>query len=215
VVGGPVVLRCSAASMICAVHNHAFRLTVPIAALVALLVMVAPAWAGTAQIQDDAHVLNAATVQDKAATLPVGVYVWVTTQDADNKATFNNDVRNKISATFPVVIGINTQSRHESIQIGPRAGVSPSAASVAESSANQVFVASMKSNHDDYTAAVTAALDNLQASLAAANHGRAPVQRAPERSEHSSAGGFLLIILLIGAVVVVAIVVRRRRSRQQ
>ena len=104
-------------------------------ALVALLVMVAPAWAGTAQIQDDVHVLNAATVQDKAATLPVGVYVWVTTQDADNKATFNNDVRNKISATFPVVIGINTQSRHESIQIGPRAGVSPNAASVAESSA--------------------------------------------------------------------------------
>ena len=51
------------------------RLTAPLAALVAVLTVAAPAWAGTVQIQDDARVLNATTVQIAAATLPVGVYI--------------------------------------------------------------------------------------------------------------------------------------------
>jgi hypothetical protein len=87
-------------------------MTAPLVALVAMLTLAAPAWAGTVQIQDDAHVLNATTVQTDAATLPVGVYIWTTTQDAASKPTFNTDVTNKISATFPIVIGINTQARH-------------------------------------------------------------------------------------------------------
>jgi hypothetical protein len=60
------------------------------------------------QIQDDAHVLNATAVQNDAATLPVGVYVWATTQDAESKSVFDTDVRNKVNAAFPIVIGINT-----------------------------------------------------------------------------------------------------------
>src|SRR4051812_38392914 len=69
-------------------RKHAVRLTVLVAALVAVLTVGAPAWAGTVQIQDDAHVLNATVVQNDAATLPVGVYIWATTQDAVSKSAF-------------------------------------------------------------------------------------------------------------------------------
>jgi hypothetical protein len=192
------------------VHNRAFRVTVPIAALAAVLVMAAPAWASTVQIQDDAHVLNATVVQNDAATLPVGVYIWATTQDAASKSTFDTDVRNKVNATFPIVIGINTQSRHESIQIGSRAGLSRNAAVAVESSASRAFLAAIQRSHDDYTTAVTAALDNLRTGLAEANRGRASAQRVPAHSS-GSGGGFLLIMLVIGAIVVVAILARRRR----
>ncbi|MDQ3899203.1 MAG: hypothetical protein M3319_01675, partial [Actinomycetota bacterium] len=92
--------------------SRAYRLTAPVAVFVAVLAGAVPAWASTVQIQDDAHVLNATVVQNNAATLPVGVYIWATTQDAASKSTFDTDVRNKVSATFPVVLGINTQSRH-------------------------------------------------------------------------------------------------------
>ena len=74
------------------------RFTAPLAALVAVCTVAAPAWAGTVQIQDDAHVLTVTTVQSDAATLPVGVYIWTTTQDAASKPAFDTDVRNKISA---------------------------------------------------------------------------------------------------------------------
>jgi hypothetical protein len=205
---GPVIYGGPSAGIICGVHSRAFRWTVPIAALVAVLVVAAPAWAGTVQIQDDAHVLNATAVQNAAAALPVGVFVWATTQDAANKSTFDTDVRNKVSPTFPIVIGINTQSRHESIQIGSRAGLSQSAALAVESSANSAFVASMHSSHDDYTAAVTAALGNLRTGLVEAHRARASAQRVPE---HSSGGGFLLIMLIIGVIVVVVLLLRRRR----
>lgn len=198
----------TAAGIIYGVRNHASRWAVSIVALVAVLAVAAPAWAGTVEIQDDAHVLNVTTVQNEAATLPVGVYVWATTQDAASKAAFDTDVRNKISPAFPIVMGINTQSRHESIQISSRAGLSQSAALAVESSANRAFAASMQSRRDDYTAAVTAALGTLRSGLAGVNRGRALGQRAPE---HSSGGGFLLVMLLIGVIVVVVILLRRRR----
>jgi hypothetical protein len=54
--------------------------------------------------------------------------------DADSKSVFDTDVRNKVNATFPTVIGINTKSHHESIQIGSQAGLSQRAALAAESS---------------------------------------------------------------------------------
>ncbi|MGH3720311.1 MAG: hypothetical protein ACRDRI_15990 [Pseudonocardiaceae bacterium] len=193
------------------VYDRAFRLTILIAALAAGLVMAAPAWASTVQVQDDAHVLNVTAVQNDAATLPVAVYIWATTQDADNKSTFDTDVRNKVSAEFPIVIGINTQSRHESIQIGSRAGLSRDAALTVGSNANRAFLTTIRSNHD-YTAAVTAALDNLRTGLAGAHRGRTSAQPSPRGAPaRSSGGGLLLIILVIGAIVAVAILVSRRR----
>ena len=185
-----------------------FRWTVPIAALAALLIMAAPAWAGTVQIQDDAHVLNATMVQNNAAALPVGVYVWTTTQDAASKSAFDTDVRNKVNATFPVVLGINTQSRHESIQIGSQAGLSRDAAIAVEANASSAFVSAMQSSHD-YTAAVTAALERLRTGLAGAHRGQAPARTVAPHS--SGGGGLLLILVLIGAIVIVAVLVARRR----
>ena len=187
-------------------RRRAFRPAVPAAALVAVLVAATPAWAGTVQIQDDAHVLNATVVQNDAATLPVGVYIWATTQDAASKSTFDTDVRNKVSTTFPIVLGINTQSRHETIQIGSQAGISQNAARAAESNANSAFVATMH-NSRDYTSAVTAALDNLRTSLSAAHRGRAPAQRVATRSVGI---GLLPIILVLGAIVAVVVLFRRR-----
>jgi hypothetical protein len=187
-------------------RKRAFRWTVPVAVFVAVLAGGAPAWASTVQIQDDAHVLNATVVQNDAATLPVGVYIWATTQDAASKSAFDNDVRNKVSSTFPIVLGINTQSRHESIQIGSQAGISRNAAIAAESNANGVFVTTMQSSRN-YTSAVTAALDNLRTGLAAAHRGRAPAQRVVR---HSVGIGLLPIILVLGAIVAVVVLLRRR-----
>ncbi|MGH3840875.1 MAG: hypothetical protein ACRDS0_05430 [Pseudonocardiaceae bacterium] len=186
------------------------RLVAPIAALVAVLVMAAPAWAGTVQIQDDAHVLNATAVQNDAATLPVGVYIWATTQDADSKSAFDTDVKNKVNTTFPIVIGINTQSHHELIQVSSQAGLSQRAALAAESSANGAFLSTIQSSHD-YTKAVTAALDNLRNGFAAARRGGAPVQRVPAQHAGSGAGVLLVIVLLVGVIAAVMILGRRRR----
>ena len=187
------------------------RMTVPLAALVTVLLVAGPAWAGTVQVQDDARVLNATTVQHDAATLPVGVYIWTTTQDAASKPAFNTAVSNKISATFPVVIGVNTQARHESIQIGPRAGLSQSAAVSAASRANKAFVATM-GHSNDYTAAVTSALDSLRTSLAA-DKDTGLTRSAPAQS--SGWGIVPIVVLVIGVIVVVflavAILIGRRR----
>jgi hypothetical protein len=188
------------------VSSRAYRLTVPVAVFVAVLAGVAPAWASTVQIQDDAHVLNATVVQNEAATLPVGVYIWATTQDAASKSTFDTDVRNKVSATFPIVLGINTQSRHETLQIGSQAGISRNAALAAEANANSAFVTTMQSGRD-YTSAVTAALDNLRTTLTAAHRGRAPAQRVVT---HSVGIGLLPILLVLGAIVAVVVLLRRR-----
>ena len=186
--------------------SRAYRLTAPVAVFVAVLAGAVPAWASTVQIQDDAHVLNATVVQNNASTLPVGVYIWATTQDAASKSTFDTDVRNKVSPMFPIVLGINTQSRHESIQIGSQAGISRNAALAAESNANSAFVATMQSSRD-YTSAVTAALDNLRSTLTAAHRGRAPAQRVVT---HSVGIGLLPIILVLAAIVAVVVLLRRR-----
>lgn len=187
-------------------------LLVPLAAVVAVLAVTAPAWAGTVQVQDDSRVLNATTVQKDAATLPVGVYIWTTTQDAANKSIFDSDVRKRLSTTFPIVIGINTQARHESIQIGPRAGLSQSAAVSAASGANTAFVATMRSSND-YTAAVASALGSLRTSLAGAQPGGGEARPAPAQS--SGWGTVPVVLLVIGVSVVVflggAILVGRRR----
>lgn len=190
-------------------RKHAVRLTVPLTVLVAVLTVGAPAWAGTVQIQDDAHVLNATVVQNDAATLPVGVYIWATTQDAASKSTFDTDVKNKVSATFPIVLGVNTQSRHETIQIGSQAGIPQNVALAAESNANRAFVTAMR-NSQDYTAAVTAALDNLRTSLTAARRGHAPAQPVARHSRGTGGIGLLFILLLLGAVVGVIVLLRRR-----
>lgn len=104
------------------------------------------------------------------------------------------------------MLGINTQSRHESIQIGSQAGISRNAAIAAESNANSAFVATMQSSRN-YTSAVTAALDNLRTGLAAAHRGRAPAQRVVT---HSVGIGLLPIILVLGAIVAVVVLLRRR-----
>jgi hypothetical protein len=59
----------------------------------------------------------------------------------------------------------------------------------------------------DYTSAVTAALDNLRTTLAAAHRGRAPAQRVVT---HSVGIGLLPIILVLGAIVAVVVLLRRR-----
>jgi hypothetical protein len=185
-------------------------MTAPLAALVTMLVVAAPAWASTVQVQDDARVLNTTTVQHDAATLPVGVYIWATTQDADSKSVFDTDVRNKVNTTFPIVIGINTQSHHESIQVSSQAGLSQRAALAAESSANGAFLSTIHSSHD-YTKAVTAALDNLRNGFAVAHRGGVPVQRVPAQPAGFGVGLLLFMMLIVGVIAVVVIMARRRR----
>ncbi|PZS16940.1 MAG: hypothetical protein DLM60_14685 [Pseudonocardiales bacterium] len=190
-------------------RRRTLRLAVPIAALVAVLALAAPAWASTVQIQDDAHVLNATVVQNEAATLPVGVYIWTTTQDAASKSAFDTDVHNKVNTTYPVVIGINTQSRHESIQVGSQARISQNAAVAAGSAASSAFLASMQSSHD-YTTAVTAALGKLRTGVVGANRERVSGRRVAT----NSSGGGLVGILIVLAVVIFAVVVVSRRFRR-
>lgn len=185
-------------------------LAAPVAAVAAVLLATTPALAGTAQIQDDANVLNATTVQNEAATLPVGVYVWTTTQDAASKSTFDTDVRTKVGTTFPVVIGINTQAHHTSVQIGRHAGLSQSAALSAARSANDAFDSAMRGK-PDYTAATVSALDSLRGSLGSARHGGGAA--SPSSSGSSGAGIFVLIVLAIIVLAVVFGALRLLRGR--
>lgn len=181
----------------------------PIAALATLFALAIPAWASTVQIQDDAHVLNATTVQNDAASLPVPVYIWSTTQDANSTTAFDTDVQNKVSTNFPIVIGINTASHHMAVRIGSAARLSQSAANAASSTANSAFDGSMRGNHD-YTTATVAAIDNLRGSLTSANRGRTTTTSTATRS---AGGGILMIVLLVvGLIVVVAVIGGLRRA---
>jgi len=135
------------------VNQRRLWLAAPAAAF-AVAMLAGPASASTVSIVDEANVLNATTVQNEAATLPVPILIWTTTQDAANRATFDNDVRAKVTSSTPIVLGINTQAHHETLQMGSRAGLSQSAAIAAESAANSAFDNTMKSQNN-YTAGVS------------------------------------------------------------
>jgi hypothetical protein len=187
--------------------NRRLWLAAPAAAF-AVALLAGPAGASTVDIVDDANVLNATTVQNEAATLPVPILIWTTTQDAANRSAFDNDVRAKVTSSFPVVLGINTQAHHETLQMGSRAGLSQSAAVAAESSANSAFDNAMKSQNN-YTSAVTAALTSLRGSLA--NRGGSGTS---SRSS-SSAGGFVTFAIIVVVLIVIVLVVRRFRPRRR
>ena len=182
-----------------------FMLAVP-AAAAAVLLLVAPASASTVDIQDDANVLNATTVQNEAATLPVPIQIWTTTQDAANKSTFGNDVRAKVTSAFPVVLGINTQAHHETLQIGSAAGLSQNAAIAAEQSANSAFDNTMKSANN-YTTAVTSALTSLNSSLAARGNGSG--SRAASGTNKSPVGAFVTFGLIVVVLIIIIAALRR------
>jgi len=181
-----------------------FMLAVPAAAFAALL-LVAPASASTVDIQDDANVLNATAVQNQAATLPVPILIWTSTQDAANRSSFDNDARTKVSSSFPVVLAINPQSRHETLQMGSQAGLSQSAAIAAEQSANSAFDNTMKSANN-YTTAVDAAVTSLNGSLAARGSGN---RASSGGTTKSSATSFLTFGLIVVVLIVVVVALRR------
>lgn len=178
------------------------RAVISAGVVTAVLVLAgSPAWASTVRIQDDARVLDTTTVQNDAASLPVGLFVWTTTQDAANSSTFDNDVRTTVSSAFPVVIGINTRSHHESVQIGAKAGLSRSAALSAEQAANSAFVSAISGRHD-YTGAVTAAVSRLKDSFG---------------SGGSTGGGFpvWLVVVIVTVVVIAVLFLLRRLLRRR
>jgi hypothetical protein len=176
-----------------------FMLAVPAAAFAALL-LVAPANASTVDIQDEANILNATTVQNEAAALPVPILIWTSTQDATNRSAFDSAVQAKVTSSFPVVLGINPQSHHELIRIGSRAGLSQSAANAAAGSANSAFDNTMKSANN-YSSAVNAALTSLNSSLAARNDSGT--------KKSSGVGTFITIAVIVIALIIIVAVVRR------
>src|ERR1700759_3692469 len=97
-------------------RRRRYLLAVPAAAFAALL-LAAPASASTVDIQDEANVLNATAIQNEAATLPVPILIWTSNQDADNRSTFDNATREKVTSQFPIALGINPQAKHETLQI--------------------------------------------------------------------------------------------------
>lgn len=184
---------------------------VPAAAFAALL-LAGPANASTVQIQDDANVLNATTVQNEAATLPVPILIWTSTQDAANKSAFDRDAEQKVTAEFPVVLAINTQAKHETMQIGSAAGLSQSQAIAAEQSANSVFDNTMKSS-GDYTGAVGAALTSLKGSLQARGNSNSNGNGAAATNTKSSPVKTIVTFALIVVVLIVIVAAMRRLFR--
>jgi hypothetical protein len=184
---------------------------IPIAA-VGMMLFAGTASASTVTIVDESNVLNATTVQNEAATLPVPIYIWTTTQDAANKSAFDNDVRLKVSSQFPIVLGINTQAKHETIQINSASGFrTQQSAIAAEDAANTEFDNSMRSQND-YTAAVGAAVSSLRSSLE--SQGSSGTSTATGRSR----GGFSVfwgIVILIIFVVIVALLGRLFRGNRR
>lgn len=179
------------------------------AAAIATVLFASTAVASTVQIDDQSNVLNATAVQNVAASLPVPMLIWTTTQDAANASTFDNDVRQRVSSQFPIVMGINTQRHHETLQIGAAARLSQQAAIAAASNANSAFDNVMRTQNN-YTNAVVAAAESLRSSLA---------NRSGAASYRARGGGFSLfwaIVLLVVFVIVVVLVARMffRRPRQ-
>jgi hypothetical protein len=168
------------------------------------LVLAVPAAAAMVQIQDDANVLNATSVQNEAARLPVGMYIW-TTQDVPNKSQFDTEVQQKVSSEFPIAMGIDVGAQHESIQIGSASGLTQSAAISAEDSANNAFTSVMRSR-TDFTGAVQAALNSLNSSLA--SRGGANGSRS---GSHGVSWGVGIVVLII-LVVVIALLGRLFRG---
>ncbi|HEX3647360.1 MAG TPA: hypothetical protein VHV49_02975 [Pseudonocardiaceae bacterium] len=159
------------------------------------LAVALPAAASTATINDDAHVLNVTTVQNEAATLPVPIYVWTTTQDASDKSAFDQLVQDKVSARTPISLGINTQAHHEALRIGESAGLGQDAANSAASSANSAFDDVMASR-GDYTGAVQAALTSLKSSFSG-------VRGSEQPPGHF--GGFGALGWVVTAIIVVVV----------
>jgi hypothetical protein len=179
---------------------------IPVALGMAVLLAL-PAAASTVQIDDEANVLNVTNVQNEAASLPVPIYIWTTTQDAANKSAFDNDVRAKVSSEFPMVLGINTSSHHETLQMNSRTGFSQDDARAAESSANSAFDGVMRSRND-YSGAVLAAVTSLRSSLA--NRGSGGESGTTSRSH--GPGLFVGIVVLVVLVVVIALLGRLFRG---
>jgi hypothetical protein len=169
------------------------------------LLLAVPAAASTVQIDDEANVLNVTNVQNEAASLPVPILIWTTTQDAANKSVFDNDVREKLSSEFPIVLGINTTAHHEVLQMNSRAGLSQDDARAAESSANSAFDGVMRSGND-YTGAVLAAVTSLRSSLTSRNSGSSG-------STGSSHGPGLVVGIVVLLVLVIAIALLGRLFR--
>lgn len=190
------------------------RLWAGLGAVLAMVLLAAgPATASTAQIQDDANVLNVTAVQNEAATLPVPVYVWTTTQDANSRSAFDTDVRNKVSAQFPIAIGINTQAHHATVQIGARAGLTQSQAVSAAQQANSAFDSTMRASKD-YTNATVASLASLNSALANRAAGHNPNgYPAPRHRGHPLSGLISLAVIVAIIFVVIRIFTGRRRRR--
>lgn len=139
-----------------------------IAALGIALAGAGAASAGTVDLQDPSGALDATSVQADAATLPVSVSIWTTTLNS-TKSAFDESVRGRaarVSDQFPVTVGVDTALRHSSVQLGPIAGLTPAAATSAETAATAAFDASIHSTKS-YTSAVIALLDSVKTSLAA------------------------------------------------
>jgi tetrahydromethanopterin S-methyltransferase subunit F len=179
---------------------------IPVAVCTALVLAV-PAAASTVQIDDQAGVLNVTNVQNEAASLPVPIYIWTTTQDAANESAFDNDVREKVSSEFPIVLGINTTAHHETLHMGSVTGFTQDSARAAESSANSAFDGVMRSRND-YSGAVLAAVTSLRSSLAARDN-----NNGESGSSRSHGPGLVIgIIVLVVLVVVIALLGRMFRG---
>jgi hypothetical protein len=183
-------------------------LTAALVAAGSALLLAVPAAASTVTVNDEAGVLNVTTVQNEAANLQVPIYIWTTTQDATNKSVFDSDVQAKVSSQFPIVLGINTQAKHEAIRIGEASGFTQDSANSAASSANSAFDGVMRSRND-YTGAVQAALTSLRSSLGNRSSGE-------QSTSHGSSvfGGIVLLIIVVVVVAVLARVFRGRRGRR-
>jgi hypothetical protein len=128
---------------------------------------------GTLHIRDDAHVLDANTMQNAANVCPqVPALAWTTNKDADNETAFTNDVKALVGPTYPMVIGRNANSNYTSVQVDPNAaGITQNQANAAETYATTMFNSTYFNNRGNSTNAMLAAVRSLNSSIAA-DHGQ-------------------------------------------
>ena len=125
-----------------------------------LLLTTVNVLASTVNINDQAGVLDAGSVQAEAAKLPVPILIYTTKTFTGDQSALDQSTRERLPDQDSIAIGIDTVHRHFSIQAGTNVSLSDSQASDA--------VSAFQSNYDnggDYTSATLAALDSVQNAL--------------------------------------------------
>ncbi len=173
-----------------------------VAALALALALPRRAFAGTLQIQDEAHILKAGDAErlrSVVAEAPFDARLVFTTDYADPQ-DLSRFVGSRVNEPNLISVGVDPQHRHVQAHFGRGSGIAPAAWPAIERAGNGAF-------HDgDWAGGAAAIFRTASQSVTAASPGYA--QRTAEPAGIGS--GLLLLVLVGGGIVAIAFFAWRR-----